>query len=374
MILSSTDILEVLRSSKTLTLIADITIVDGKPGPTGSERIRIYVNRYPALQEFEATWQIWIEGEDDLDIVIAELQRLLPRTQVTRGLLVAVSTTEFRSDSTQKAPEAPKVVQAQVDLKQYEERFQGLVEDVQDRMLLVNSGQAGKDGRDGVNGRDGRDGRDIDATETSLFDLKDAGQSRLPLQKGQVLTYDGFEWTNLYVRQTTTISGGGSPSGGTQGVSSTIAWTYHPHDHTEEPGSGHFHTDSADGELVTVFHVSDSTSRSNNVEVLLRDLLLQGYDRIYVALSDDLSQAHLYSITGSTETATGFEINVSHIETAGLEPDYQNAKTYEFLFTKSATGGVGIPEAPSDGNYYVRQNGSWVLLTDALTALNVTWS
>ena len=37
-------------------------------------------------------------------------------------------------------------------------------------------------------------------------------------------------------------------------------------------------------------------------------------------------------------------------------------------------GGTGIPEAPQDGNYYVRQNQTWVLLTDALTALNVAWS
>ncbi len=33
-----------------------------------------------------------------------------------------------------------------------------------------------------------------------------------------------------------------------------------------------------------------------------------------------------------------------------------------------------VAEAPQDGNYYVRQNGAWILLTDALTALNVTWS
>lgn len=33
-----------------------------------------------------------------------------------------------------------------------------------------------------------------------------------------------------------------------------------------------------------------------------------------------------------------------------------------------------VEEAPQDGNYYVRQNASWVLLSDALTALNVTWS
>ena len=33
-----------------------------------------------------------------------------------------------------------------------------------------------------------------------------------------------------------------------------------------------------------------------------------------------------------------------------------------------------VGEAPVDGNYYVRKDGAWVLLTDALTALNVTWS
>lgn len=41
---------------------------------------------------------------------------------------------------------------------------------------------------------------------------------------------------------------------------------------------------------------------------------------------------------------------------------------------KTITGTGEVEEAPLDGNYYVRQNGSWVLLTDALTALNVTWS
>jgi hypothetical protein len=33
-----------------------------------------------------------------------------------------------------------------------------------------------------------------------------------------------------------------------------------------------------------------------------------------------------------------------------------------------------IAEAPQDGNYYVRQNGEWINLTSALTALNVAWS
>jgi len=375
MILSSADILRILGGSEIIRLSATLRIVDGKAVLSGREGIHIHVNRFPSLQEFEATWQIWIEADEEDDLVVAELQRLLPRVQIVRGLMTTATTTEFRSDNTQEAPEASEAKTAQVDLTQYEERFQSLVEDVQDQMLLVTSGRAGKDGQDGRDGVDGRDSKDLVATDAELFDLKDVDQSILPMEKGQVLTWDGSKWTNLFVRQT--MSAGGSAvsatGGGSTGVGSTIGWTYHPHDHTEEPNSGHFHTDSADGELVTVFHVSNETSRGNDVEVLLRDLLGQGYDRIYVALGEDLSQAHLYNINSYTETAGGFEINVAHVETAGLEPDYQNAKLYEFLFTKSAPD-PGVEEAPEDGNYYVRQNGSWVLLTDALTSLNVTWS
>ena len=35
---------------------------------------------------------------------------------------------------------------------------------------------------------------------------------------------------------------------------------------------------------------------------------------------------------------------------------------------------AGIPEAPTDGNYYVRSSGLWVKLTDALASLGVTFS
>lgn len=213
MIFSSADILSILGKNEVIRLSAKLSIVDGKPPLSGREGIYIYVNRFPTLQEFEATWQIWIEADEEDDLIVAELQRLLPRTQVTRGLMTTVSTTEFRSENTQRAPEAPKPVQAQVDLTQYEERFQALVEDVQDQMLLVSSGRPGKDGRDG---RDGQDGKDIDAAETELFDLKDVGKSILPIEKGQVLTWDGGKWTNLYIRQVQTILGkaGGSNGSG----------------------------------------------------------------------------------------------------------------------------------------------------------------
>ena len=269
MILSSADILKILGRNEIIRLSATVSIVDGKPSLTGDEGTRIYVDRFPRVDEFQATWFIYIESDEDVDLVVAELKRLLPSVRVSSGLLTTVTATDFLSDSTQRAPEAPKAQTTQVDLTQYEERFQSLVEDVQDQMLLVNSGRAGKDGKDGKDGADGRDGKDFEATQTELFDLKDVNPSLVPLEKGQVLTWDGTKWTNLYTRQSSWVTGGSGSGGGTDGVSSTIAWTYHPHDHTEEPNSGHFHTDSADGDLVTKFHVSNETSRGNDVRSCL---------------------------------------------------------------------------------------------------------
>ena len=219
-ILSSADILGILGGNAIIRLSAGLSVTDGRPSLSGREGIYIYVERFPSVQEFEATWTIYIESDEEVDLVVAEIKRLLPKVQVEPGLLTVVKTTDFRSESTQTAPEAPKVKAAQVDLTQYEERFQSLVEDVQDQMLLVSSGRPGKDGKDGQSGRDGRDGKDIDATQTELFDLKDVDESPLPLEKGQVLTWDGSKWTNLYTRTVTSLGGGGGggEGGGGSGI------------------------------------------------------------------------------------------------------------------------------------------------------------
>lgn len=213
MILSSADILRVLGGSEIIRLSAKLKIVDGKPALSGAEGLFIYVGRFPRLQEFEATWTIWIEsdGSEPDDLVIAEIKKLLPRVEVRPGLMVEVTTTEFRSENTQSAPEAPQTKTAQVDLRQYEERFQALVEDVQDQMLLVTSGRPGKDGQDGKDGADGRDGRDIIATEVELEELANV-ESNIPKENGQVLTWKDGAWQNLFIPQlisSISSSGGG---------------------------------------------------------------------------------------------------------------------------------------------------------------------
>ncbi|ADF42406.1 unknown structural protein [Synechococcus phage S-CBS2] len=364
MILSSADILRVLGGSEIIRLSAKLKIVDAKPALSGAEGLFIYIGKFPELEEFEATWTIWIEsdGSEPDDLVIAEIKKLLPRVEVRSGLMAEVTTTEFRTEGTQGPPEAPQIQKVEVDLTQYEERFQALVEDVQDRMLLVSSGRAGKDGqdgRDGADGRDGRDGRDLVATEANLEDLQNVEEGIFK-KKGQVLTWDGSRWTNLFIPQVYSAGGdNGGIASGNDAVSATVQWRFHEEGIGAEPHSGDFHTDSLDGELVTKIHVSKETNRGNDISLLINDLLSQGYDRLYVAQSADLSQAHLYQITGYLPTAAGTELTVLHIQTAGTEPDYVPNANYEFYISKSSSGN-GIPEAPVNGQTYVRQDSAWV--------------
>ena len=289
MILSSADILRILGGNEIVRLSAKLGITDGRPGLSGREGIYIYVERFPVAEEFEATWSIYIESDEEIDLVVAEIRRLLPKVQVERGLLTVVKTTDFRSESTQTAPEAPRSKTTQVDLTQYEERFQSLVEDVQDQMLLVSSGRPGRDGKDGRDGASGRDGRDIEATQTELFDLKDVNSSPIPLEKGQVLTWDGEKWTNLFVRTSSSIIGGGNSGGG---------------------------------------------GGTSDVEVLndLNDVT-----------TDQVQGGQFLQYNGSS----------GQWEPASIAP------------------GGGIPEAPMDGDFYVRQNAQWVNLKDALSQLGV---
>jgi hypothetical protein len=63
MILSSADILRILGGSEVIRLSASIRIVDSKPAPSGAEGLFIFVDRFPKIEEFEATWSIWVESD-----------------------------------------------------------------------------------------------------------------------------------------------------------------------------------------------------------------------------------------------------------------------------------------------------------------------
>ena len=327
MILSSADILRILGGSEIIRLSAKISIVDSKPALSGAEGLFVYINRFPFVDEFQATWTIWIEsdGSEPDDLVVAEIKTLLPSTKVSVGLMTVVTTTDFLSTSTQRAPEASRQTQVKADLAELEERFQSLAEDVQDQMLLVNSGRPGKDGKDGRDGADGRDGKDLVATDAELFDLQDVEQG-IQMERGQVLTWDGSKWTNLYVRQTMSAggpAGGGGGSGG-DGVTRIVAGS----NVTIDPESG-----------TGVVTINSSGTGGGAVDSV------NGQTGVVVLTADDV---------GALESGD----NVSElVNDAGY-------------ITLAEVPESGIPEAPQDGNYYVRQDGAWVSLVDALTALN----
>ena len=108
MILSSADILRILGGSEIIRLSAHIKIVDQKPSLSGDDRLYVCIGRFPALDEFEATWTIWLEGDGETTLVAAEIKRLLPKVTIQPGMITRLTTTDFRSEHTQTAPEAPR--------------------------------------------------------------------------------------------------------------------------------------------------------------------------------------------------------------------------------------------------------------------------
>ena len=300
MILSAADILRSLGSSEIIRLAARLKVVDKRPALSGDEYLYVCVSRFPDIHEFEATWTIWLEGQGEEELVIEEIKRLLPNVKVLGGLIVTITTTDFLSDNTQRAPEPPKPVESGIGSEQLEDRFQELAEGLQDQMLLINSGRPGQDGKNGRDGRDGADGRpgkDLVATDTDLFDLNDAEQG-IQMERGQVLTWDGTKWTNLYVRQSSTISGGGGST------SAFAPWLVDGQPTLDPEGKEPVEFVAGDGISI----VTDSTADPKKLTI---------------------------AVSGNDEG--------------------------------------GIPEAPLDGNYYVRKDGQWVNMLTALTDLGVAF-
>lgn len=422
MILSSANILEILQGSAVIRLAAgEIRIVEKKPIASGREGFYVYIEKYPTLEEFEAIWKVWIEsdGSEPDDLLLTEMRRLLPNFEFKLGLVIEATVRDFKSDKTEVRPkplQAPAVMPPAGWMTGIEKRFQELVEDIQDRMLLVNSGRPGKDGergpegRPGAPGRDGKDGKDLVATDAMLDDLLDVEiANRLPLKKGQVLTYNGSTWENLYVPQVQSLTAGGGEAATvvTGGQGSQISWIYH--EETGEPHARKFHTHGeTDATLVTELHVSKTNAANNDVELLL-DAILPITSQIYISDNGDPSQAHLYDLTSYTETVDGFNLVVAHVETPGPEPTFITNDQYDFLFLTGAGGGggatsideltdvdtsttapfvgqtlvwdgtnwvpgdstAGVGEAPIDGNFYVRYNGQWVNMIEAINLINL---
>lgn len=218
MILSASDIYALLTRDPILGTLSTVRIIDRRPPLEAGNGVYIYIKKYPVVEEFEVTWNIWIVDydEDPLDVVIGQIRRLLPRfTILEDGAIIKATTTELKTDKTEVEPPPAKPAPEIPTIQDLDSRFDDLRQSIEDRMLLVgpgrpgSNGKDGKDGRDGRDGRDGSDGQDLKATETELGDLKNVFVD--DAKRGQFLMFDGADWISRSVPQILKGSGGGIP-------------------------------------------------------------------------------------------------------------------------------------------------------------------
>ena len=77
------------------------------------------------------------------------------------------------------------------------------------------------------------------------------------------------------------------------------------------------------------------------------------------------------AVSGRVPTTEQLKLGELAINTADGKLFMKKDDGTESIVDITAAAAGGIPEAPLDGNFYVRQNGQWVNLADALTALGV---
>lgn len=221
MITSSLDIYNGLMANAVISNLAKVVIVDGKPPIDTKDSTVIYISKYPDEYDFEVSWKIWIfDLEDVTDIIVKQIKSIYPRFNYNPNVAIPYGDLpEIRNGSTLTRPVSFRPADLNPVVQQFEERFNRLTEQIEDRMLLVRSGRDGRDGMIGPigpAGRDGQPGADLQATEVSLGDLKDVF---IPDPKqGQFLMWDGSDWISRYVPQVISSRGAGVqlPEGGLQ--------------------------------------------------------------------------------------------------------------------------------------------------------------
>jgi len=361
MILSSADILRKLGSDAIVRQCARLSVVEGRPGFGTDECVYIYVDKYPTVSDFEATWKIWIldGGSDFSELVLNTIASLLPNFQKNEGYY---TTTDFATSRTVVKSEAEiQLEKLELDRRTIKKDFRGLSEVVEGQLRSVRDGKDGNDGLDGApgprgkQGLPGRDGRDLLATDSNLEDLQDV-EMVLAMEKGQVLTWDGTQWTNLYIPQLSSLASGGGGD-----------------------GSGQVNSD-------TIVSEDEPTKRLNGDAVQTGDSWFRPFDSTFYIYSQ--GAWNLVSGSGGTGTPCNGILdggNADNGTSEGVtcgggggipeapEDGQEYARKDGGWVVVSSSGGPGatggIPEAPEDGNFYVRSDGQWLNLANVLNSL-----
>jgi len=423
MILSSADILRKLGSDAIVRQCARLAIVDGRPGFGTDEYVYVYIDKYPTVLEFEATWKIWIldGGAELAELVFSTISSLLPNFQKEGSYY---TTTDFATSRTVTKSEAAIQLEKleaerkaiQKDLKGLSQVVQGQLETVRDGIDGIDGiGLQGPQGPEGAKGRDGLDGKDLLATDANLDDLQDV-EMGLAIQRGQVLTWDGTKWTNLYIPQLLSVSsgGGGSNSEGENVITSDTPPTEREDGSPLQDGDQWWETntgimylwyvdaDSAqwvqtsgsggtgDGQVNsdTIVDENEPTERLNGTPLRTGDSWFRPIDSSFYVYNQNIW--NLVTGSGGTGTpcngildggnaddGTSEGVTCGGGSGGGIEEAPEDGQEYARKdagwVVVSSTGGPGatggIPEAPQDGNFYVRSDGQWLNLVNVLDSL-----
>ena len=88
MIVSSSQIADILRADPLIKSIAQVSITESKPSLEADSAINIYISKYPVVEnEFSAFWDVWIVdlGEDPLDVLLTQMRSVVPGFSVVQG-------------------------------------------------------------------------------------------------------------------------------------------------------------------------------------------------------------------------------------------------------------------------------------------------
>lgn len=165
------------------------------------------------------TIQVQVLDEDVRDLVVSALRRTgwtlyEERTRVVAEYTFPITPAEREAmqrleqqerEAAQAVEEASRRQQVNSSLEDLTAQLTELREDMElSHLVKVKDG---RDGAPGPMGPPGRDGRDLDATTVDLEDL--ANVDDMPALSGQVLTWDGVQWTPRHVTSTRSMGGGG---------------------------------------------------------------------------------------------------------------------------------------------------------------------
>ena len=320
-------------------------------------------------------WTISLIGPSglELDLVITALRKLgfemRGEAPIMRGTLSEVLSAAERSRlkrkeeqleaAAQKATERAELqaetylVQQSADrqIEELKEQLEAMRQQLEDLTLLPQP--RGPAGPAGEPGPAGRDGVDLVATEAELNDLQDVQLGGdIPLEAGQVLTWDGSSWANLYVPQLSgPISPGGGGGGSGGGGNGSISILQRNRDNpSAEPSY-------VQTEVTKISFDSDSGFEAEDL----------GDGEAFIKLNSTFNPWHVEG--QETLDATGEEpVEFVAGEGVSITTD-ANSATKKIIF--SALNNSDLEEAPEDGNFYIRRLGQWVKFNDALRAFGV---